>query len=102
MHLITVRSSNGELSVEATTGEVIHCELYEDGDKAITEIRLFDIQEYKLFYALDEVPASIDILDLGYWYGPPHNGYFALQAMGFKGRRYEEPDTDWRMLIANL
>lgn len=79
MKTIIVISSNGELIVDATTGDVIECNLFPNGE-AIDEIKRFDLEEYKDYYG--EIHERIDILNLGYW----------------MGCIYEPADFDWRRI----
>jgi hypothetical protein len=87
----TIRSSNGEWKANKQTGGVIN---YQDrypleNGKRLILIR-FDIQEYKKHYQVTELPDSIDILDLGYYYKERND------LTGYWAPKYEEPAHDWR------
>lgn len=64
MTTFEIASSNGTLTAFAETGEVLSCECDEGNELA--EIRAFDVREYKKNH--NEIPDSIDILNLGFWY----------------------------------
>lgn len=78
----TIYSSNGELTVSAETGEVLSCVEYEDSEGALSDIRRFDLAEFKATYPdADLADAHLDILDVGFW---ADNG------------KYTGPELDWR------
>lgn len=79
-----ITSSSGELIANKITGEVFQSEIYPRGDPSIKNIKTFDIEEYKRYYEVNEMPESVDILDLGYDY--EIDGKLA----------YEEPAHHWR------
>lgn len=62
---IHVWSSNGEVVIDEQ-GAILDLVLYAGG--TLPPITRFDVEEYRATYrTLDD---SIDILDIGYWYGP--------------------------------
>ncbi len=82
--MINIRSSNGTLTADTITGDVIKCDM--DGE-GIDAIKKFDLEEFckHYGYSKETMPIDIDILDLGYWY------------VSIKGiLEYEEPAHDWR------
>lgn len=60
-----------------------------DGGLHLAAIARFDLGEW-LRYWSEPLPASFDILDLGYWYADPVTG----------GCAYEPADAHWRAEIA--
>ena len=73
--IATIHSSNGEIIINAITGKV---DCFESDDTEFIktyENAVFDLNEYKSFYKVDELPDEYDILDLGYTidgkYEPP-------------------------------
>ena len=73
--LATIHSSHGEIIIDAETGKVDCFETEEtDFIKTYTNA-VFDLNEYKKFYKVNELPDEYDILDLGYTidgvYEPP-------------------------------
>ena len=76
---LLVESSHGTLVVDRTDGVVIRELSTYDGDE-LKDIVRFDLEEYKRYWK-EEVPKSLDILNLGYW---------------IIGGAYEEPAHDWR------
>jgi len=85
--LCAVCSSHGVLTINAITGEVVSINLEEpesEEGKDLASIARFDLEEWKGKYQKSELPKSIDILDLGYWYGN-------------NPEQYEEPAHDWRI-----
>lgn len=83
--VFTITSSNGIITANKQTGKVISIEEYpgDCDDPYFSKILKFDVDEYRRFYSAD-IPDSVDILDLGYFY------------QGKKGTSYEEPAHDWR------
>lgn len=89
----TVRSSHGELSICAR-GNVTHRRLENhepDGGLHLASILRFDLGEWVRHWG-EPLPASFDILDLGYWYGDPVTAECT----------YAPPDAHWRAEIASL
>ncbi len=76
-----VGSSGGSLRVNVQDGLVIQCTTIQDEDNELKQIVRFDIEEYKTYYKVDDIPGHLDILDLGYWN---------------KDGSYEPPVEDWR------
>jgi hypothetical protein len=76
-----VLSSGGSLKVDFQTGLVVECTTCRNEDNDLKDIVRFDIEEYKAYYGISEIPADLDILDLGYW--------------NMDGG-YEKPVQDWR------
>lgn len=77
----TVSSSNGELKVDVTTGDVVSCFMGEGGE-GIDQIQRFDVAENEKYNGREiEEGDDLDILDFGYW---------------CKDGTYEEPAHDWR------
>lgn len=101
MEIVRINSSNGWLRIDGDTGEVLECDIFPDGDMILAKIRLFDLEEWRDYYGKKQLPAVVDILDLGYWQGGTMEGAFNLQGMGFKGGRYEQPCFDWRETMIN-
>ena len=61
---ISIWSSNGHIVIDEN-GNILDLKLYVGGE--LPPITRFDVEEYRATYGkLDE---SIDILDIGYWYG---------------------------------
>ena len=89
--MATVYGSHGEIDIDPATGDVIRVRLDpETDDPHYTQILQFDIPEWKRAYPTEsELPAAIDILDLGYWYVGPGGG-----------RAYERAEPDARRIIA--
>jgi len=77
---LRVTSTNGILTVDKQTGQVMRCDMYLKGDDYITKITRFHLSEYKQTYQTS-VPDTLDILDLGYWN---------------IDKSYEEPAYEWR------
>lgn len=82
---IEVTSSNGSLTVDRASGVVIKCRMEENGE-GIDKILRFNLEEFcgTYCYPKNQIPHTIDILDLGYWH------------KHFKKEEYEEPADDWR------
>jgi hypothetical protein len=90
--LCVVCSSHGVLAINTITGEVVSMNLEEpdsEEGKDLASIARFDVEEWKGKYQKPELPKSIDILDLGYWYGS-------------NPEQYEEPAHDWRIEAAEM
>jgi len=83
---LEVRSSNGEIIADSKTGKVKSVEVYGKQKNYIEDIDRFDLDEYKKYHNTDEIPLSIDILDLGYWN---------------KDNTYDEPEHSWRERMKN-
>lgn len=81
-----VTSSNGEINAHKENGQVISIIVHEGGDKSFADIKKLNIEEYLTYKALKEMPDTVDILDLGYWYENNPNAEL----------KYEEPAHDWR------
>jgi hypothetical protein len=84
----TIGGSWGELTVDAETGQVLtydHNGTLPDpedaSERGYTLISRVDLDEWRKTYG-DQEPTAIDILDVGYWYGPAN--------------LYEPPAQDWR------
>ena len=89
----TIRSSHGELTVDAL-GYVAECRAENDdtdGGKHLKSITRFDLEEWRERWGSPET-GRIDILDLGYWYTDPKTG-----ESGFA-----PPDAKWRSEIAEI
>jgi len=86
---ITARSSHGTIVFGSETGLVLTGESNLCGCEDCPQVERFDIEEYRKFYGVEELPGymDIDILDLGYW--------------GMDGI-YEEPCHGWREEVALL
>jgi len=86
---ITARSSHGTIVFGSETGLVLTGESNLCGCEECPQVERFDVEEYRKFYGVEELPGSmdIDILDLGYW--------------GTDGI-YEEPCHGWREEVAIL
>jgi len=84
-----IRSSNGKLFCDSV-GFVTACESNADEDgQHLQDIEQFNLLEWIKHWGAHAADASLDILDLGYWY------------RGRDGvRRYSEPDADWRKTVA--
>ena len=78
--IITARSSHGTIEFDSQTGFVTS--VFLDNCPDCPNVGTFDIEEYKKYYNVKELPAFIDILDLGYW---------------SEGESYEPPAEDWRI-----
>jgi hypothetical protein len=74
-----VVSSEGALTVHRDTGAVIG-RVTESG-AGIADIVRFDLSEWHTTYKGEQLPESVDILDLGFW---------------TVSGRYEPPVEDWR------
>lgn len=74
---IAVNSSHGVVTIDKN-GYIV------EGDLIEYNIKRFDVEEYKKHYNVDQLPSTIDILDLGYWYDEIE---------------YVEPDHQWRKEI---
>lgn len=79
MKTFNVSSSNGSLTANSETGEVIECVLNCESDE-IENIKKFDVQEWLKTYKV-KLHSSIDILDIGYW---------------TKDGSYQSAEKDWR------
>lgn len=78
-----INSSNGDIEITAA-GKVINT-TDTSADQCISNIQHFNITEFLKYYQLEVMPASIDILDIGYWFN------------GASGKpEYEPPAQDWR------
>jgi hypothetical protein len=87
----TVRSSHGELSI-SPRGDVTDRRLENhepDGGGHLAAIVRFDLGEWLRHWG-EPLPASFDILDLGYWHADPTEGDCS----------YAPADMKWRMEIA--
>jgi hypothetical protein len=88
-----VFSSNGFLTVNSATGEVMDCVLDDEKERGLTDIARFDVDEWRKAYPNetlgstlegergDRIVTTMDILDIGYW---------------VKDGTYEGPVTEWR------
>lgn len=76
-----VSSSGGTLKADAQTGCVVECFTDRNQDSELKQIEKFDLEEYRRYYSVTEIPGHLDILDLGYWN---------------KDGGYEKPVEDWR------
>jgi hypothetical protein len=88
MTTIEIGGSWGHVTIDAITGKAIeydHEGTLPDPDDATEKgyeaIHRFDLAEWRATYPGKE-PTAIDILDLGYWWGPDNT--------------YEPPAQDWR------
>lgn len=82
--LFDVISSGGIIRVRKSSGVVVEVLLEKDDDpdyQNLKEITRFDMKEWHEAYPKEEVPDTVDILDLGYW---------------MKNNQYETPVYDWR------
>jgi len=80
----TVNSSLGYVCFHPETGNaILDCR---NGNE-LDEIDRFDVDEYKKFYNVTEIPTNLDILDIGYW---------------TKSSFYEPAEADWRKEVALL
>ena len=64
----TIRSSNGVVMIDLSTGKVV--KVYGDSDwkKHVDTIDHYDLAEYREFYHdIEGNDTSFDILDIGYW-----------------------------------
>lgn len=77
MNIITIGGSHGTIQVDRDTEAIISIDPGEYSD-----IVKIDFKEYKQYYHTDIIPAHLDILDVGYWYG--------------KEETYEPPAYQWR------
>ena len=83
-----VHSSHGDITID-DEGKPTEFNINTDEPGAEDDLRSiskFDLPEYEKTYGKRE--ASYDILDLGYWYGPPET------------QRYEPPAEDFRKHVA--
>lgn len=90
--LRTVRSSHGVLTID-TAGHVAARELDNDdpdGGGHLATICRFDLGEWQRHWNAP-LPASFDILCLGYWYVHPES----------RKTEYEPPDPGWRKIVAD-
>jgi len=78
---ITACSSHGSIEFDSETG-IVFSQHLDNCEDCPDNIGRFDVEEYKKFYGVTELPAEIDILDLGYW---------------LEDESYEEPAHDWRI-----
>ena len=83
MQKTIISSSNGDIEITAA-GKVINT-TDTSADQCISNIAHFNIEEFLRYYQLEVMPASIDILDIGYWFN---------DAAG--KQEYEAPAQDWR------
>lgn len=90
--LVVINSSQGQLTADWGTGEVITVERFDDVDEGdeLPDIVAFDMDEWREAYGvdMDGNPGNIDILDLGY------------TAIVDGEESYEPPASDWRELKA--
>lgn len=80
--MITVFSSNGVSTVNASTGKTMGWVFFHISTSA--KIERFDLDEFRRTYKIavgEPLPSNIDILDLGYW---------------MDDGTYEPPVEDWR------
>jgi hypothetical protein len=80
--VFTVHGDHGELEVHQT-GRLVSPLLHNTYDDFI--ILRFDVAEFLSYYGYKQVPSSVDILDIGYWYMVEG----CLEA-------YEPPESDYR------
>jgi hypothetical protein len=88
-----IGSSHGELTIDAE-GYVIQRRLDNedsDGGKHLKSIARFDLAEWRRHWG-QPLPATFDILDVGYWYVAPETNESA----------FEPPDAKWRLEIAEI
>ena len=78
-----VRSSSGDVTINAYTGDVTKVDLFIGGWLPL--ILRFDLEEWKQELNVTEADDDYDILDLGYWYVSPQGLI-----------RYEPPDDLYR------
>lgn len=102
MATFTINSSNGILTADCKTGQVLTCSLFENGDPHIQLIDEFNIDEWTKYYEREQMPQSIDILDLGYWYFKGEINKKVQKILGNRGTLYENPCFDWRETVINL
>lgn len=102
MKRIGIWSSNGNFAIDEH-GDILDRVLYVGGE--LPPITRFDVEEYRATYGkLDE---SIDILDIGYWYGPndtyePADPDFRKQVRDYDTMNadgsVEKDDTHWNVM----
>lgn len=91
-----IRSSNGEWQANKKTGGVLNPQdRYPCSDGKLLQLIRFDVEEYKKHYGVEEIPDSVDILDMGYWF----RGRYLTDRLD---HGYEEPAHDWRILTKEL
>lgn len=90
---ITIYSSCGEWEIRRSTEQILNNTTYNYGEKMRDKywIRKFDTEEYRKHYAVENLPNTIDILDIGYWYGGVEEIKSSWQ--------FEPADKDWRKEI---
>lgn len=79
-------SSNGTVTFDVSTGEVLESEGYgwDEDAQYIASIETVDVAEWRRRYPGEGIDGQLDILDFGYWYRSDG----AL--------KYEEPCGAWR------
>ena len=79
-------SSNGTVTFDVSTGEVLETEGYgwDEDAQYIASIETVDVDEWRRRYPGEDIAGQLDILDFGYWY----------RSDGV--RKYEEPCKAWR------
>lgn len=94
MKTATAFSSHGYIDFNPETGEITDrqktCDCKGIKDNCyFNSITRFDVEEYKAYHAVTQVPTDeqIDILDLGYWYKEGD------------ATQYEKAAEDWRQLM---
>lgn len=86
MKTFIVRSSSGDIIANSETGNVIECIPFLGSENEyITQIKRFNVEEYKAFYKIDEPHTDVDILDIG---------FDSLLVSG--ATRYSEPEPQFR------
>ena len=84
---VTVDGSYGTVAIDEHTGDVIKYIPRDEDDAKYRGITSFNMYEFRSVYG-DTLPASIDILDIGYWegadYHPPSQNFRERRKKGKK------------------
>ena len=70
-NLFLVTGSHGSISASRVDGRATDYDVNnhdQDGGGHYEQIERFEIDEYMAYFGLDEMPDSIDIVDISYWY----------------------------------
>jgi hypothetical protein len=88
-----VGSSHGQVTIDPK-GHIIECQADNDdvdGGLHLKSITRFDLSEWRRYWG-KPMPATLDILDLGYWYTDPETSHTI----------FAPPDSKWRTEIAQI
>lgn len=63
---ITAHSSNGSVTFDADTGEIVRIKEYEGSEGELSSIKLVNVHSLRQVYG-NSMPENVDILECGFW-----------------------------------